>query len=234
MPANLTPEYKAAEAAFRKARDPGERLECLREMLRVIPKHKGTDHLTGSGAPAAPYPFTTQYPEPGMMPYEDIAFQLLDLPAVSPEHPVPWLASTLGTADACLLVVDLTDPACVEQIEAVHAVLGERRVMLTDRWTPAGDSAGPARARDGDPFAVELPTLLLANKADRLADADAELQALLELTGLRYPAVAVSATTGGASGRSAPGSSPISTSCASTRRCRAARPTDGDVVELHA
>ena len=47
MPANLTPEYKAAEAAFRKARDPRERLDCLREMLRVIPKHKGTDHLQG-------------------------------------------------------------------------------------------------------------------------------------------------------------------------------------------
>ena len=34
-------------AAFRKARDPRERLERLREMLRVIPKHKGTDHLQG-------------------------------------------------------------------------------------------------------------------------------------------------------------------------------------------
>jgi len=47
MPANLPPEYKAAEAAFRKARDPRERLEWLREMLRTIPKHKGTDHLQG-------------------------------------------------------------------------------------------------------------------------------------------------------------------------------------------
>ena len=45
MPANLSPEYKAAEAAFRKARDPRERLDSLREMLRTIPKHKGTDHL---------------------------------------------------------------------------------------------------------------------------------------------------------------------------------------------
>src|SRR5437773_9341057 len=45
MPANLSPEYKAAEAAFRKARDPRERLEWLREMLRAIPKHKGTEHL---------------------------------------------------------------------------------------------------------------------------------------------------------------------------------------------
>ena len=47
MPANLTPEYRAAEAAFRQARDPRARLEGLCEMLRVIPKHKGTDHLQG-------------------------------------------------------------------------------------------------------------------------------------------------------------------------------------------
>src|SRR3990167_664205 len=47
MPANLTPDYKAAEAAYREARDPHERLECLREMLRLMPKHKGTDHLQG-------------------------------------------------------------------------------------------------------------------------------------------------------------------------------------------
>ena len=49
--------------------------------------------LTGSGAQAAPYLFTTQYPEPGMMPYQDIHFQLVDLPAISPEHPVSWLAA---------------------------------------------------------------------------------------------------------------------------------------------
>ena len=45
MPANLSPEYKAAEAAYRKAREPRDRLECLREMLRTIPKHKGTERL---------------------------------------------------------------------------------------------------------------------------------------------------------------------------------------------
>ena len=79
MPANLTPEYRAAEAEFRKARDPGQRLECLREMLRVIPSTRGPttckiallgppsagksslhERLTGSGAPVAPYRFTTR------------------------------------------------------------------------------------------------------------------------------------------------------------------------------
>ena len=45
MPANLSPEYKKAEQAFRSARDEQERLARLKEMLRTIPKHKGTEHL---------------------------------------------------------------------------------------------------------------------------------------------------------------------------------------------
>jgi hypothetical protein len=45
MPANLSPEYKDAQEAFRRAREPQEKLDCLREMLRTIPKHKGTEHL---------------------------------------------------------------------------------------------------------------------------------------------------------------------------------------------
>src|SRR2546430_15371490 len=190
MPANLSPEYKEAEHAYKRAREPRERLECLREMLRAIPKHKGTEHLqadikarirdlgdelegarkggghggpalvirpegaaqialvgppnagksslharlTGSGAHVAAYPFTTQHPEAGMLPHEDVHFQLIDLPAVAPEHPVPWLASSLQTADAALLVVDLGEPACVEQLQATQALLEKKRVALTEDW----------------------------------------------------------------------------------------------------
>jgi len=130
-----------------------------------------------------------------MLPCEDVRLQLIDLPAVCPEHPVPWLASALQTADACLLVVDLGDPACVEQVEAVHTVLRERRVTLTELWPVAGEAPEPA-TEDGDPFALRLPALLLANKTDGLADAEAELGAFLEVAGLIYPALAVSATTG--------------------------------------
>jgi ribosome-interacting GTPase 1 len=221
-------------------------------MLRVIPKHKGTDHLqgvikrrikelseeverprrggahggpalvirpegaaqialvgppnvgksavharlTGSEAHVAAYPFTTLYPEPGMMPYQGIHLQLVDLPAVAPAHPVPWLASALQTADACLLVMDLGDPGCFEQIEATHEILHQRRITLTDRWKSADKPFGETVESDEDPFALRLSTLLLANKADLLADAATELRAFLELTGLRYPALAVSATTG--------------------------------------
>src|SRR5947209_2172603 len=45
MPANLTPQYKKAEEAYRRAQSPEEELHCLESMLREIPKHKGTDKL---------------------------------------------------------------------------------------------------------------------------------------------------------------------------------------------
>jgi ribosome-interacting GTPase 1 len=257
MPANLSPEYKAAEAAFRATREPRDRLHWLREMLRTIPKHKGTEHLqadikarikdlveqlesgkkggghggpalvvrpegaaqiallgppnagksalharlTASGAAVAPYPFTTQFPQPGMLPHEDVHFQLLDLPPIAAEHPVPWIGAALQTADAAALVVDLKEAACLEQLQALIGILAGRRVTLSARW-PAGDPpqerealAGDA-AGERDPFSVRLPTLLLANKADLAADADAELRVLRELSGLPFPALAVSAETG--------------------------------------
>jgi hypothetical protein len=248
MPANLTPDYKAAEAAYRKARDPHERLACLREMLRTIPKHKGTDHLqadikgrirelteelagprqtgarsgpptvvhpegaaqiallgppnsgksalharlTGSAAAAAPYPFTTAHPQPGMLPFEDTAFQLVDLPPISREHPIPWMANALQPADAAFLVVDLSDPACVEAVAEAVEVLASRKVRLTGRWPADGDP----NPQDEDPFVLVLSTALLAAKADLVADPPAEVAALRELSGLDLPALAASTETG--------------------------------------
>jgi ribosome-interacting GTPase 1 len=254
MPANLSPEYKAAAEAFRKARDPAEKLDCLRQMLSVIPKHKGTDHLqadlkhrikeldeelqgprrggarsgpslvvrpegaaqvallgppnagksllharlTHSSAKCGPYPFTTQYPEPGMLRWEDVLLQLVDLPAISAEHPLPWLGSTLQSADAALLVVDLSDPDCVQHVESVQKLLGERHVSLLTDWPALGSDASAAlpQLADADVFAVRLPTLLVASKADRLDHPDTDLEALAELEEPHFPTLLVSAESG--------------------------------------
>jgi ribosome-interacting GTPase 1 len=45
MPANLTPQYMEAEAEYKKAQSAEERLECLKKMWALLPKHKGTDKL---------------------------------------------------------------------------------------------------------------------------------------------------------------------------------------------
>jgi ribosome-interacting GTPase 1 len=45
MPANLPPQYYELEREFRQERDPREKLRIAEELLRIMPKHKGTDHL---------------------------------------------------------------------------------------------------------------------------------------------------------------------------------------------
>lgn len=250
MPANLSPEYKQAQEAFRRAREPQERLDCLREMLRTIPRHKGTEHLqaeiktrikelsdelagprkgavrggpelavhregaaqvalvgppnsgksslharlTGSHAAAGPYPFTTKYPQPGMLVQEDVQLQLLDLPPVAEGYLEPWMPGTLHTADAVALVVDLADPGCVEQLDAIERRLHDKRVSLVPRAGPPGTAEAEEVALD--PFRVRLPTLLLANKADLLGEPQAELQVFRELAPDPFVSLAVSAENG--------------------------------------
>jgi len=45
MPANLPPQYFGAEKNFRLAKNPADKIVALEEMLAIMPKHKGTDHL---------------------------------------------------------------------------------------------------------------------------------------------------------------------------------------------
>jgi ribosome-interacting GTPase 1 len=45
MPANLPPDYKAAEQRFREAKTVEDKIAAIQEMMAIIPKHKGTDKL---------------------------------------------------------------------------------------------------------------------------------------------------------------------------------------------
>ncbi|MDX1691109.1 MAG: TGS domain-containing protein [Acidimicrobiia bacterium] len=247
MPTNATPEYKEAEAAYRAASDPKERLACLREMHRTIPKHKGTEHvradiktrikelteqlasgrsggartgpatvvrpegaaqialvgppnggksalharLTGSHTEVGPYPFATQWPAPGMLEVDDVALQLVDLPSVSPDHPIPWIGDALRPADGALVVVDLTRPGCVEEVAAMLEVLADRHVVLHGTW-PADDGFVPS----DDPFTTAIPALLAAGKADLLEDPAAELAIVEELLDLDWPTTILSVESG--------------------------------------
>jgi small GTP-binding protein len=45
MPTNLPPEYFKIDKRFREAETAEEKIELLEELISVVPKHKGTDHL---------------------------------------------------------------------------------------------------------------------------------------------------------------------------------------------
>ena len=113
--------------------------------------------LTGSHAEVAPYPYTTKTPLPGMLPYRDVHFQLVDLPPVSADFMESWYVNALRPADAAMLVVDLSDPECVDHVMAIRDRLDQRegdvgRAMARSRRRRRGlgsRSRGRGRAAGG-------------------------------------------------------------------------------------
>jgi ribosome-interacting GTPase 1 len=161
--------------------------------------------LTGAQTEVGPYPYTTKAPIPGMLPFEDVHLQLVDLPPISKDFMESWYVNALQPCDAVMLVVDLTDPECVDHVEVIRDRLGRKRVTLDENW-PQLKSADRSPATTEkldigqdetppDPFRIYLPTLLVANKSDLHPDPE-EIKILGELLGVSYPSVTTSAKTG--------------------------------------
>lgn len=237
MPANLTPQYHRAEAAYRQATTPQEELECLQLMLRELPKHKGTDKLQADlktkiakakteaqkqpaqsaakaaqklpkqgaarvlliGAPntgksellaaltraqpeIAPYPFTTQSPNLGMMLFEDCPFQLVDLPPVTSDFLDPSTIGLVRGADLVLLVVDLGSDDVLEDTQAV-----------LDRFQESKTRLGRESMLDENDIGVSYTrTTVLLNKSD-VDGAQERLEMLDECVSLPFERLHVSA-----------------------------------------
>lgn len=119
---------------------------------------------------------------------DDVGIQLIDLPPISSAHPVPWIANALQPADGALLVVDLSHPGCVADVEDLVQVLAERRVRLIGDWPRGAEIAEDP----DDPFVKLLPAVLVAARAGEIEAVDEELAILEELLGLDLPTLRVS------------------------------------------
>jgi len=237
MPANLTPVYREAEARFKAAVTREEKMAALEEMLRVIPKHKGTEHLQADlrsrlsklrqepakkkpgkgpshkipkegagqvtlvGAPnsgksslvaalthakpdVAPYPMTTLKAAPGMMPYEDVAIQLIDLPPLCHEHVEPWVYDLIRGSDLAWIVISAKAP--LQGLELVEELIATKAIGLY--------AAGTDRPETTRPGWTYKPAILVVTGMD-LPGAQDDLDALAELVELPWPQVPVSTTT---------------------------------------
>ncbi len=258
MPANLTPQYHKAEQIYKEAKTAEEKIAALEEMLRVMPKHKGTDHLQAdlkrriaklreeesrprakkafdpfrvekggagqvvllgppnagksaivarvSNAPTqpTPFPFATQGPIPGMMAFEEVQVQLVDLPPITADHFPPGMLGLIKSSDGVLLVADLGSDTLLEDLEAILGTLETGRVRLADaRVEGQGQTLVAALSTEVEKVAAEesevlvtrLPAILLANKADAPGAAD-RLEILKDLFSGRFEPMTISAETG--------------------------------------
>jgi ribosome-interacting GTPase 1 len=245
MPANLTPQYLKAEQAFKDARTVEEKIAALQEMLSVMPKHKGTDHLQADlkrklsklkdesvseakkkkgvfdpfrldrhgagqvvvlGGPNAgksalvgkltnaptqvtPYPFGTTAPVPGMMRYEDVSVQMIDLPPILGSEVPGGMMSLVKGADGALLLADLAAPEVLDHLEAILNAFDEGRARLHQ----------PERPPPPEPLVRDIPCLLLANKCDLPGALDV-VPIISEMLQGRFDPVPISAGRGDALG----------------------------------
>ena len=220
MAVNLPPQYHDAEARYKKAQTPEDKLTALKEMWVILPKHKASEKvqadlktkiseltdqieqaklgpkkaapgtykfprqgagqvvllgppnagkslllskLTKATPTVAPYPFTTREPTPGMMDFEDVRVQLIDLPPITSDAYEHFITDITRSADAAMLFLDLADD---DGPLATQAAI--ERLKLARRELVAPGSPTP-----DDPTIHALPTLLVANKSD---DEAAELR----------------------------------------------------------
>jgi uncharacterized protein len=113
--------------------------------------------MTNAKPEVADYPFTTRAPMPGMMRYEDIGIQLVDLPPIPTPHAEGVIYGIIRTADAVVLVFDLAGVDPSADIDAARALLLEgAKVPLLARG-----EAAPAEQR----FEAK-PALLVGTRLD--------------------------------------------------------------------
>lgn len=111
--------------------------------------------LSNANPVIADYPMSTVMPLSGMMPFEDIQFQLVDLPPIGNESTDGWVSGILRNADLLLLVIDLSgDPAA--QTQLLISQLSEWKILLLKRDERR-------EAREGF---VYKPAILAGNKSD--------------------------------------------------------------------
>ena len=229
MPANLPPTYYKLKHQHEAAKTDEERLSLLEEMLRIIPKHKGSEkvvsdirhriakikkgptaaggkatgkrsyseHIPKQGAgqvvllgppnsgksqmlvnftnakpEVSPTPYTTTTPTVGMLPYENIQFQVIDTPSITPDFVLPTVLTLTRNANLPLPVISLASDNLLDDLDIVVALLDE-----ADREIP------------------ENGTLIVANQLDASGAAE-RLDILKEFYGDVYRICPISAETG--------------------------------------
>jgi ribosome-interacting GTPase 1 len=140
--------------------------------------------LTGASPKVADYPFTTQLPQPAMMPVENVQVQLVDLPPLIGEATPPWQRALMRQADVLLLVIDAGQDPLTE-----WATL--REDLPNVRILPVAPGSEP----DETEGVVPKKALLVATGSD-LPQASENLELLKLDVDVRLPIVPVSGVTG--------------------------------------
>ena len=139
--------------------------------------------LTNAKVNVADFPFATSGPVPGMVMFEDIQIELVDMPPITADYIAPGQVGTYRNCDLIAIVIDLSGDV-VEQLSVCMDFL-ESKNLLIGAETPASDDQGNALAKE---------SFCICTKSD-IAEAGA-LESLKQLCERPLEFVEISAVTG--------------------------------------
>jgi ribosome-interacting GTPase 1 len=137
--------------------------------------------LTNAAPEVASYPFTTRIPVPGMMPFENIKIQLVEVPAITESAMEIWAPEIIRAADLALMVLDISAPDLLDCVEAIKKQLEKHYVFLVKEM--------PDEKKIGASY---IRTIILANKMD-LQEARNNLPVFKEWLGNQFDVIELSA-----------------------------------------
>ena len=156
--------------------------------LPNVGKSEIVSSITHASPEVADYPYTTRKPTPGMMEYEDVQIQLVDMPPLTNDYLEPWVPQIIRNADAILMVIDLNEDS-IPQMKSLFEILEKFKMK-------------PNIAKDQIESEEELEffeekvlrknTIIIGSKSD-LELADISLEMLMEHYGKHFPIIPISA-----------------------------------------
>ena len=152
--------------------------------LPNVGKSQLVSTLTEAFPEVADYPYATKMPVPGMMKFENIQIQLLDMPPIIDRSAKPWFSHLLRNADVLLILVDLGADSLL-QVEATLAELEKMKVKPGVSEVQEEEFIGIAQKR----------AIIIGSKGD-LDNAEGNYSRLNSRYGGEFPVIAVSAKGG--------------------------------------
>ena len=126
------------------------------------------------------YPFATRMPVPGMLPFEDIQIQLVELPALTADVMETWLPNAIMMADFMVIVLDLSSDDVLDDLQATFDQVEKRRIKIV-----------PEQPEKMEPGYRYVPSIIVGNKMD-IPSARDNLDLLKEMIGNKIPLITLS------------------------------------------
>lgn len=145
-----------------------------------VGKSSLVDALTNATPEVADFPHSTWKPTPGMAPYENIQFQLIDTPPISEDYIDPWMADLIHRADILVVLLDLhADP--FQQLEDTLSILRELRIFPEQGPIP----------KDLEKLPFIKKVFVVVNKMDETEEKE-DYEVFLELSEIKLPCIGIS------------------------------------------